>query len=77
MGGDAEFVADASKYFNGLMEARRWLMPDAGQGDETAVVWERTTMMRTSRSRRLSGTLPLACHVPPPARRSTAYRPCR
>ena len=34
LGGDAEFVSNASKYFNGLMEARRWLMPDAGEGDE-------------------------------------------
>ena len=34
LGGDPEFVANASKYFNGLMEARRWLMPDAGEGDE-------------------------------------------
>ena len=34
MGGDAEFVANASKSFNGLMEARRWLMPDDGEGGD-------------------------------------------
>ena len=35
LGGDAEFVEKASKYFGGTMlEARRWLMPDVGEGEE-------------------------------------------
>ena len=35
LGGDAEFVEKASKYFGGtMMEARRLLMPAGGDGDE-------------------------------------------
>ena len=35
LGGDPEFVANASRYFGGtMMDARRWLMPDAGGDGE-------------------------------------------
>ena len=35
LGGDAEFVEKASRYFGGtMMEARRLLMPDDGEGDD-------------------------------------------
>ena len=35
LGGDAEFVEKASKYFGGtMMEARRLLMPDVGEGGD-------------------------------------------
>ena len=35
LGGDAEFVEKASMYFGGtMMEARRLLMPDDGEGDD-------------------------------------------
>ena len=35
LGGDAEFAEKASKYFGGaMMEARRLLMPDDGEGGE-------------------------------------------
>ena len=38
MGGDAEFVEKASKFFGGtLMEARRLLEPDVGEGGDDEV----------------------------------------